>query len=92
MPKTIYACEKCGSQFGDYAECTKHEQIDHATISFYGDFEVIHNSHFSFYPEEILVPFTDGAILRYSIKDRVREADPVDSKESPLDSKESKED
>jgi hypothetical protein len=89
MPKTIYACEKCGSQFGDYAECTKHEQIDHATISFYGDFEVIHNSHFSFYPEEILVPFTDGAVTKYRAIETVK---PVDRKESPLDSGESKED
>lgn len=91
MPKAIYVCEKCGAQFDSWGACDQHEENDHASINFYGDFEAIHTSDAQFYPESILVPFRDGSIIKYCFAHRVRKADP-DPKESPLDSKESKED
>lgn len=91
MPKAIYVCEKCGAQFDSWGACDQHEENDHASINFYDDLEVNHKDEHEFYPSEILVPFTNGAILRYSIKERVKEADPVPEK-SPLDSAESEED
>ncbi len=91
MPKTIYVCEKCGAQFDDWGLCDKHEENDHASIGIYSDIEAIHKDAYEFYPSEILVPFTDGAIIRYSVKEKAKTADP-DPKESPLDSEESEED
>lgn len=91
MPKTIYVCEKCGAQFDDWGACDQHEEKDHVSIDFRGNIEVTHKDKHELYPSEILIPFIDGAILRYSIEERVREADPV-PKESPLDSAESEED
>jgi hypothetical protein len=92
LPKEVYLCEKCGAQFNTYEECLYHEKSSHVQIDQYGYFEAIHTNMNQTYPEYVLVPFADGSIIKFRSHLMVKEADPVDSKESPLDSKESKED